>query len=320
MECRHCQSATKRFGRTPDGRQRFRCLSLTCRKIAVEPKGRILPGTRVPDDRAVMVLQLLCEGASVRAIERLTGTEKRTVLRLLKQAGDGCERMLGELVRDVKVTDVECDEIWGYVHCKEATKKRKGITNLEAGDCYCFTALERHSKLLLAFQVGRRSTWDAHDFMAKLSTATAGDFTINTDGWNGYPETIEFNLGARVAYGMVVKEFGSVGGEEARRYAPPRLIGQEKIAVYGNPDEKTMGTSRVERSNWTIRTHLRRMTRLSNGFSRKRANLKANLALFFAYYNFVKIHRSIRCTPAMAAGIARKPWEMADLLREAASC
>jgi hypothetical protein len=118
---------------------------------------------------------------------------------------------------------------------------------------------------------------------------------------------------------MVVKEFVQPPAEEMRRYAPPRLLRSEKAAVHGTPDEKRMGTSRVERSNWTIRTHLRRLTRLSNGFSRKRANLRANLALFFAYYNFVKIHRTIRCTPAMAAGIARAPWSMADRLK-AATC
>jgi len=314
--CPHCQSSTKKFGRTSDGRQRFRCLS--CRRVITEAKERLLPGTRVPDDRTLMVLQLLCEGASVRAVERLTGTEKRTVLRLLKQAGEGCERMMAQVVKDVPVKDVECDEIWSFVRCKEATKKRKKIDDLEAGDCYCFTALERHSKLLLAFQVGRRNTYEAHDFMAKVSSATAGEFQVSTDAWAGYPETIEYHLGGRVDYGMVVKEFVQAPAAEMRRYAPPRLLKAEKVAVQGNPDEKRMGTSRVERSNWTIRTHLRRMTRLSNGFSRKRANLRANLALFFAYYNFVKIHRSIRMTPAMMAGIAQAPWSMADLLKAAA--
>jgi transposase-like protein len=168
-------SCTGKHGRTSDGRQRYRCLTLTCRKITVEARERVLPGIKVPDERALMVLQLLCEGVSVRAVERLTGTEKRTILRLLVLAGDACERMLAEQVRGVEVNDVECDEIWGYVHCKEATKKRKGIQNPEAGDTYTFTAIDRESKLLLAFQTGRRNTYEAHDFMAKLATATAGD-------------------------------------------------------------------------------------------------------------------------------------------------
>lgn len=155
----------------------------------------------------------------MRAVDRLTGTEKRTVLRLLCQSGEGCERM-AELVKDVAVKDVECDEIFGYVRCKEATKKRKKIDDLEAGDCYCFTALEGHSKLLFAFQVGRRNSYMAHGFMAKLSTATAGEFQISTDAWAGYPETIEYHLGGRVGYGMVVKEFVQAPAEELRRHAP----------------------------------------------------------------------------------------------------
>lgn len=313
--CPHCQSPSKKFGRTHDGRQRYRCL--TCRKISSERRERPLGDMRLPLDRALLVLQLLCEGSSVRAIERLTGTEKKTVLRLLAQVGAGCERMLAEAVKGVPVADVECDELWTFVRCKEATKARKGITDLEAGDCYTFVALERSSKLVLAFKVGRRNSWDAHDFMASLDAATAGEFQISTDGWNAYPETIAYNLGARVSYGMVVKEFRQGSSEEIRRYSPPRLLRTEKIVVYGEPEEKRMSTSRIERHNWTIRTHLRRLTRLSNGFSRKRSNLRAAMALFFAYYNFCKIHRSIRCTPAMAAGIARKPWEMADLLRAA---
>ena len=128
---------------------------------------------------------------------------------------------------------------------------------------------------------------------------------------------MEYAFGARVDYGQVIKEFGSVGGEEARRYAPPRLIGQEKIAVSGSPEVDRVSTSRVERANWTLRGHLRRFTRLSNGFGRKKANLRAALALYFAYYNFCRVHGAIRMTPAMKAGLVRRPWSMADLLAAA---
>jgi IS1 family transposase len=225
--------------------------------------------------------------------------------------------MLTERVKDVPVEDVQADEVWGYVRCKEGTKERRGITDPEAGDAYCFIGLERHSKLVLAWHLGRRNTWDTHDFMEKLSAATGGRFQLSTDGLNTYPDAVEYNFGARVDYAMLVKEFGAEGGDEQRRYAPPRLIGAEKITVSGNPDEARICTSHIERSNWTIRGHLRRMTRLSNGFSQKRANLRAALALFFAYYNFCRMHGSIRMTPAMAAGITRKPWTMADLLAAA---
>jgi transposase-like protein/IS1 family transposase len=310
--CPHCQSATKLFGRTNDGRQRYRCR--TCRRVLTEPKARPKVEIRIPRERALLVLSLLCEGSSVRAIERVTGTEKRTVLRLLTLAGAGCERLLAELVKDVPVQDVEADEIWGYVRCKEGTKMRLKISDPEAGDAYCYFGLERTSKLVLAWHLGRRNRWDVDSFMEKLSRATAGRFQLSTDGFNAYPDAVEYNLGARVDYGMVVKEFATIGGEEARRYAPPRLRSTEKISVSGEPEEGRMCTSYVERANWTLRGHLRRMTRLSNGFSRKRENLRAALALYFAYYNLVKIHKSIRMTPAMKADLTRKPWTVGDLL------
>lgn len=156
-------------------------------------------------------------------------------------------------------------------------------------------------------------------FHRELSTATAGDFRLSTDGFNGYPNAVEYALGDRVDYAQVVKDFGNVGGEEGRRYAPPRLIGQEKITISGSPDEDRVCTSLVERGNWTLRGHLRRFTRLSNGFSRKKENLRAALALYFAYYNFCRMHKTIRMIPAMAAGIARKPWSLDELLAAAQS-
>jgi hypothetical protein len=165
--------------------------------------------------------------------------------------------------------------------------------------------------------LGRRNSWDAHDFIEKLSRATSGRFALSTDGFNAYLNAIEYAFGARVDYGQVIKQYGSEGPEEARRYAPPRLILQEKIAVSGSLDEDRISTSHVECTNWTLRGHLRGFTRPSNGFSRKKANLRAALALYFAYYNFCRMHKSIRMTPAMAAWIARKPWSLADLLTAA---
>jgi transposase-like protein/IS1 family transposase len=311
MQCQACQVPAKKHGRDRYGNQRYRCR--TCGTFS-ERRARPLGAMRLPVDRAVLVLHMLTEGSSIRTVERVTGTEKKTILRLLVQVGTGCERLLSELIQGVEVKDIEADEVWGYVRCKEGTKKRKGIADPEAGDAYCFIGLERHSKLVLAWHLGRRNGWDTHDFLAKLSQATAGRFQLTTDGFNAYPDSVDYNFGTRVDYAMLVKEFGQEGGEEARRYAPPRLIGAEKISVAGEPAEDRICTSHVERANWTLRGHLRRMTRLSNGFSRKRANLRAALALFFAYYNLVKFHKTIRMTPAMAAGITRKPWSMADLL------
>jgi transposase-like protein/IS1 family transposase len=316
--CPHCAAETKKFGRTKDGRQKVRCL--TCRKVSSESRERgPLGDMRLPLDRALLCLSLLCEGSSVRAVERITGTEKKTILRLLVQVGEGCERLMEETIKAVPVQDVQADELWTYIQAKQATCARQKIANPDAGDAYCYIGLERTSRLVLAWHLGRRNGWDAHDFMEKLDKATAGNFQLSTDGFNGYPNAVEYNLGARVNYAQVVKEFANVGGEEGRRYAPPRLKGQEKIVVSGTPDEDRICTSHVERSNWTLRGHLRRFTRLSNGFSRKKANLRAALALYFAYYNFVKFHKSIRMTPAMKAGITRKPWSLADLLTASAA-
>ena len=312
MECTACQTPAKRFGKDRKGNQRFRCR--TCRKTFSERPERPLGDMRLPVDRALLCLHMLCEGNAVRAIERVTGTEKKTILRLLVQVGEGCEKMLAERVKGISVEDVQADELWTYVRCKQATISRNKVTDPDAGDAYCYFGIERNSKLILAWHLGRRNGWDAHDFMEKLSTATAGGFQLSTDGFNAYPNAVEYNLGGRVDYAQVVKEFASAGGEEARRYAPPRLIGQEKVIVSGTPDEDRVSTSHVERANWTLRGHLRRFTRLSNGFSRKKSNLRAALALYFAYYNFCRMHRSIRMTPAMAAGIARKPWSVRELV------
>jgi transposase-like protein len=251
MVCHLCQAANaKKFGKDRRGNQRYRCR--TCRKTFSERPARPLGAMRLPVEKAELILHLLTEGSAIRAIERITGTEKKTILRLLAQVGADCERLLAERVKDVPVQDVQSDEVWGYVRCKEGTKKRRGIEDPEAGDAYCYIGIERASKLVLAWHLGRRDRWDAHDFMAKLSTAAkAGRFQLTTDGFNAYPDAVEYSFGAQVDYAQLVKEFGAEGGDEQRRYAPLRLIGAEKIAVSGNPDEAKICTSHVERHNWT---------------------------------------------------------------------
>src|SRR6185295_1611647 len=255
MLCQACQVPAKRFGKDRKGNQRFRCR--TCRKTFSERPARPLGRMNLPLDKALLCLHMLCEGSAVRAIERMLDVDKGTILKLLVQVGEGCERMLAETVKAVPVKDVQADELWTYIRCKQGTRERKGIEDPDAGDAYCYFGIERHSKLVLAWHLGRRNTWDAHDFIVKLSKATAGEFQLSTDGFNAYPNAVEYAFGARVDYAQVVKDFGNESGEEARRYAPPRQIGQEKIAISGTPDEDRVCTSHIERSNWTLRGHLR---------------------------------------------------------------
>lgn len=179
------------------------------------------------------------------------------------------------------------------------------------------------TKLVLAHHMGRRTHPDASAFLGKLALAARGaegkngseqKWQISTDGWNGYPDAIDWHLGGRVDYGQAIKTFGGTGLDNERRYSPPTIIGIEKIAVQGEPEEKRVCTSHAERTNLHVRMQMRRFTRLTNAFSRKRENLRAALALHFAAYNFTWMHSSLRMTPAMKAGIARRPWSVRDLL------
>ena len=310
--CRSCGEPTIGWGKDREGNPRRKCKA--CRKTFGIIPPRPLGAMRIDLDRAVLCLSLLTEGSSIRSTERVTGTHRDTIMRLLRKAGEKCEALMDRLVRRVPVEDVQADELWCFVGMKERTKKIKKNTDPEMGDVYTFTGIERNTKLLLGFHMGRRTSEDAAIFTAKLAAATSGAFQLSTDGFNGYPRAVEQHLGGRVDYGMLVKTYSSETVDAERRYSPAQIISAEKVVVSGTPSEDRICTSHVERSNLHIRMQMRRFTRLTNAFSRKRDNLRAALALHFAAYNFTWMHRGIRCTPAMAAGIARKPWTVRDLL------
>jgi IS1 family transposase len=191
-----------------------------------------------------------------------------------------------------------------------------GKTDAELGDAYTFLAVERTSKLLLAHHVGRRTAQDANMFAAKLSGAVAGErFQISTDGFEPYVGALESHFGSQIDYAMLIKSYSGEGLDSERRYSPPQIIATEKRVVSGTPDEAKVCTSHVERINLHVRMMSRRFTRLTTGFSRKRDNLRAAVALFTASYNFTWCHRTLKgCTPAMAAGICRAPWSVRDML------
>lgn len=272
---------------------------------------------RISIEDATLCLSLLTEGNSIRSTERVSGVHRDTIMRLLRVAGAKCETLLNRLVRGVEVKDVQADELWCFVGMKEKTKSRKGIADPELGDAYTFIALERESnKLALSFHLGRRTAEDTSLFMAKTAAAVRTDsrFQLTTDGFNGYPAAVEQHLGGAADYAQLIKIFGQEVTDSERRYSPPSIIGTEKVVVSGTPEEDRICTSHVERTNLHVRMQMRRFTRLTNAFSRKRDNLRAALALHFAAYNFTWMHSGIRMTPAMKAGIARKPWAVRDLL------
>jgi transposase-like protein/IS1 family transposase len=310
--CRTCGGRTIGWGKDAEGNPRRRCKS--CGKTFGIIPERPLGSMRLSLDKATLCLSLLVEGSSIRSTERVSGVHRDTIMRLLGVAGRKCESLLNRLVRGVEVQDVQADELWAFVGMKEKTKRRMGVTSPELGDAYTFVAMERTSKVVLSWHLGRRTSEDASVFMAKTAAATSGNFQLSTDGFNGYPAAVEEHLGGRVDYAQIVKVFGPETTDGERRYSPPAIISAEKVAISGNPEEARVCTSHIERHNLHIRMQTRRLTRLTNAFSRKRESLRAALALHFAAYNFTWMHSGIRCTPAMAAGIARKPWSVRDLL------
>jgi IS1 family transposase len=245
----------------------------------------------------------------------LTGTHRDTVLSLLRIVGKKCERFMRQQIKAVPVKDVQADELWGFVYCKEKTAGRLGLSSPKVGDAYCFVGFERNSKLALAWHLGRRSTEDTYRFVEKLAKATSGGFQLSTDGWGAYIPATEDLLAHRgVDLGQIVKHYGTQGEEEQRRYSPAQIIAITKTDAVGLPQHDRICTSHAERNNLTLRMQIRRPTRLTNAFSKRWENLRAALALHFAHYNFCRRHSSIRCTPAMEAGLAHTTWSMGDLL------
>lgn len=315
MICNQCQGILVLHGHDRRGLQRYRCR--VCQRTFIELRKRPLDRMRISYENALLCLSLLIEGTSIRSIERVTGVGKRAILSLLKLAGRKCERLLDKHIRGVKVQDVQADEIWGFVWCKQKTKNLKGYDE-DCGDVYCFVAMERHSKLILAWHLGQRTTEDTEAFTEKLDRATAGHFQLSTDGWESYPEAVSYSLGVRVDYAQLIKTYRAAhptqNPEGERRYSPSRVFEVFRVPRLGEPSTDAICTSHIERQNLTIRMQMRRLTRLTNAFSKKRENLHAAFALHFAHYNFCRIHKTLRCTPAMEAGITRRLWELKDLL------
>lgn len=316
MTCHSCQCQCKRFGKHRNGLQRFRCNQ--CRKTFTEDHQRPLDDMRVPFDKACSVLQLLLEGMSVRSAERITGIHRDTILRLLVLAGQRCQRLMDSKIRNVDVRDVEVDEIWGYVGKKEGHKLEQEKSVFEIGDAWCFVAIERNTKLVLTYHLGKRDIPATDAFIHKLSMATSAQrYQLSSDGLKTYIKAVQMFLGPRVHFAQLVKVYGSPR-EGEQRYSPAEVVDAVPCIVSGNPVRERICTSHVERQNLSIRMGMRRMTRLTNAFSKKWENLEAAYALWFAFYNFCRVHRTLRVTPAMESGLTDRIWTVSDLLQEKA--
>lgn len=263
-------------------------------------------------DRARVVAALV-EGNSIRSTVRMTGVAKNTVAKLLLELGSACAAYHDEYVRDVRVRRLQCDEIWSFVGCKKknATPEQK---QQGWGDVWTWTAIDADTKLCVAYLVGGRDAGWAGEFLQDAASRIRGRVQITTDGHRAYVDAVEDAFGADVDYAQLQKIYGAPSDEEQRRYSPAKCIGTDMKVVSGNPDPKHISTSFVERQNLTMRMSMRRFTRLTNGFSKKIENHMAAVALYFFFYNFCRVHQTLRVTPAMEAGLADHVWALDEMV------
>ena len=267
---------------------------------------------KLPLETRIQILQMLCEGSSMRSISRVAGVSINTVTKLLVDAGNACAAYHEKHVVGVKSQRVQCDEIWSF--CYSKAKNTSDEKKLEgAGDVWTWTALDADSKLIISYIVGNRDAGCAMQLMDDLQSRLANRVQLTTDGHGPYLQAVEGAFGIDVDYAMLVKLYGETS-EGQKRYSPAECVGAKKMKIKGNPDPCCISTSFVERQNLNMRMGMRRFTRLTNAFSKKLENHFHALALYFMFYNFVRIHKTLKVTPAMAAGIETRLWEMQDIV------
>ena len=263
----------------------------------------------LPIEKRIAVISALAEGSGIRQIERMTGVNRNTIMNLGVRVGQGCASLMDRKMRNLSCEHLQFDELWGFIGKKQ--KHVQPEDNPELGDVWTFCAIDADTKLVPSFKVGKRDMATANAFVGDVASRMANRIQISTDGLPGYVDAVERAFGANVDYAQIVKVFDDSSMDA-------EVIGMNKKAFTGRPDMRLATTSHVERLNGTTRLHMRRLTRLTYAFSKKKENFEAAVALHFAYYNFVKRHNTLRVTPAMEAGIERDFWTVGNLIEAAA--
>jgi transposase-like protein/IS1 family transposase len=311
VTCHNCQSICRKFGKHRNGLQRFRCSQ--CRKTFTEDHATPLDTMRLPMDKAAQVLRLMVEGMSVRSIERITGVHRDTILRLLLLSAEKITTKLRHTFENLEIARIQVDEI----HC--FVQKRERMVSLEetaeVGEQYTFIGMDADTKVIFSWHTGKRTTANTIAFMRDLYSRTAWGLhpQLTSDGWGPYRLAVAATFRNSVDFAQLQKVYGPSSPGRAG-YAPPRFREAVSRVITGNPDRQYVSTSYIERQNLTLRMMSRRFTRLTNAFSKKLSHLKAALTLHFAYYNFCRVHQSLKKTPCMTAGITDRIWDISDLL------
>jgi IS1 family transposase/transposase-like protein len=317
ISCPHCGSESFKVHQTNHHAANtiYRCLG--CNRCFSGRRFTPYAGTKLNPEKIISLLHNLCEGCSVRATERLLTVHRDTILGILTQAGERCQAVLNRHVRNLRPKFVQADELWTFVHTKE--KRKSSDDPDEWGDTYIWLALDSETKLLISHLVGKRDAGCANefvrDFSERLHPMWRCQFT--SDGYRPYIEAVEAAFGADIHFAQLVKVYGKPDNSGPDWYGPPKVIETIPTPISGQPDLAHVSTSHVERTNLSLRTQLRRFTRLALGFSKKLENLKAAVALYVGFYNFSRVHRTLRVTPAMEAGIADHVWTIEELLQAA---
>ena len=268
-------------------------------------------------DEQIAVISALAEGSSIRSVERMTGIHRDTIMRLGVRVGQGCAELLDIRMRNLSCRYLQFDELWGFIGKKERHTRIDDDPQL--GNVWTFCAIDAETKLVPANKVGKRDRATARAFVSDLSGRLANRVQISSDALGPYVDAIERTFGGDVDFGQIVKTYEhDYSRHPEYKYSAPKFASVERRSVYGCPDMGKISTSYVERLNATTRLHMRRLTRLTHAFSKKLENFKAAGALHFAYYNFVMRHNTLRCTPAMAAGMERDYWTVEDLIKVSA--